>query len=95
MVRLGFHRSLIGGIASRPQLPQRELAIQLLHQYATTPGLPYPLNVRIPFTPNLSCALYGNHLPPDIPFAKRHNLYQRVKKCIRTHKSLDTIRLDL
>ena len=26
MVRLGFHRSLIGGIASRPKLPQREHA---------------------------------------------------------------------
>ena len=72
----------------------RELAIQLLREYATTPGQPYPLNFRLPFTPNLSCALYGHQLPADIPFVKRHNLYQRVEKCSRTHKSLDTLSLD-
>lgn len=94
LVRLGFHRSLVGGVASRPQLPQSALAIQLLDQYATQPGQPYPLNVRLPFTPDLTCAIYGRDLPPDIPFAHRHNLYQRVKKCIRMHKPLDTICLD-
>ena len=79
MVRLGFHRSLIGGIASRPTLPQREEAMKLLLAYSQ----PYPLNVRVPFKPNLECALVVPPILDELPFVKRHNLYQRAKKCLR------------
>lgn len=33
MVRLGYHCSLVGGIASRPTLPQREKAMSILRDY--------------------------------------------------------------
>ena len=95
LVRLGFHRSLVGGIASRPTLPQRVAAMQLLRTYATIPEQPYPLNVRLPFVPNLSEPILVTPLPDDIPFLKRQNLYQKVKKCLRTNKSLDSIPLSL
>lgn len=94
MVRLGYHRSLVGGIVSRPTLPQREHAMQILRDYASTPGQPYPLNVRLPFVPNLSCPIFGHHLPADIPFSQRQNLYQRVEKRIHTRKPIDSLGLD-
>ena len=49
MIRLGFHRSLVGGMASRPKLPQKDLALKILSDYASLPGQRYPLNVRVPF----------------------------------------------
>ena len=43
---------------------------------------------------DLECATVAQPLPDELPFAKRHNLYQRVKKCLRTKVSLYTISLD-
>lgn len=68
VVRLGFHRSLTGGIASRPNLLQTELAIALLRECSTQPGQLYPPNVRVPFVPNLSHCQTAVDLPPDRPF---------------------------
>ena len=84
MVRLGYHRSLVGRIASRPCLPQRDLAMQILKDYSSTPGQPYPLNVRLPFVPNLDSSAIEDAMPSELPFMKRHNLYQRVKKMLTT-----------
>ena len=67
--------------------------MQLLREYASTPEQPYPLNVRLPFVPNLSNLILAESLPVDLPFPKRQNLYQRVKKCLRTNKPLDSIEL--
>ena len=94
MIRLGFHRSLVGGIPSRPKLPQVELALQILSEYASLPGQPYPLNVRVPYNPKLDNACITDFGPPDIPFADRNNLYQRVRKCLRNKQCLSTISLD-
>ena len=94
MIRLGFHRSLTGGVASRPRLPQTDLALQVLSEYSSLPGQPYPLNVRVPFQPKLDSALFSDFGPADIPFANRHNLYQRVRKCLRNKTCLSTISLD-
>ena len=94
MVRLGYHRSLTGGVASRPNLPQKELAMQLLSAYSALPGHPYPLNVRVPFVPDLMHSQIHLDLPTDKPFLERHNLYQRVRKCIRNKQNLDTLAFD-
>ena len=56
VVRMGFHRSLTGGIASRPNLFQKDIALHLLRDYSAQAGQPYPLNVRIPFVPVLTHA---------------------------------------
>ena len=93
MVRLGFHRRLIGGIASRPNFAQKEQVMQNIKNYAALPGQ-HPLNVRLPIQPDFSNPLLAIPLPEEISFGKRHNLYQRVKRCIRDHKALDTICLD-
>ena len=45
----------MGGIATRPNLPQNELACALLNDYASLAGQPYPKNVRVPFQPRLDC----------------------------------------
>lgn len=68
--------------------------MRLLKNYASLPGQPYPLNVRLPLDPDLSCPILSDPLPAELPFGQRHNLYQRVKTCIRTHKDLDSISLD-
>lgn len=68
--------------------------MQILKDYASSPGQPYPLNLRIPFLPNLSCSIMTESMPSELPFMKRHNLYQRVNKCLRLKQSLDTIPLD-
>ena len=39
VIRLGFHRSLTGGIASRPRLPQTNLARKVLFDYSSLPAL--------------------------------------------------------
>lgn len=57
LIRLGFHRSLIGGIAARPNMQQNELTYATLAHYASAPGQVYPLNVRAPFKPRLDRAL--------------------------------------
>lgn len=98
MVRLGYHRSLVGGIAAPPTLPQTALARELLHTYSSHEAQVYPLNVRAPFVPNLNSAEIEIDTTSDLPFSARHNLYQRVKKCIRlkqdTH-SLSWTNLDM
>ena len=90
MVWLGFHRSLTGGIASRPRLPQTDLVIKIL----SLPGQPYPLNVRVPFNPKLDSALISDSGPPDLSFPARHNLYQRVRKCLRNKTDVSSLQLD-
>lgn len=78
MVRLGYHRSLVGGIASRPHLPQKEQAMQVLNDYASSPGQLYPLKVRLPFVPNLNCSVMTETLPSELPFMKRlRNVFDR------------------
>lgn len=52
----------------------------MLKEYAAMPGQLYPLNVRIPFVPNLECSLVATPMPTDLSFLNRHNVYQRVKK---------------
>ena len=52
LVRLGYHRNLVGGLASRPNLPQKESALRMISHYSSQPGRPYPLNMRVPFQPN-------------------------------------------
>lgn len=49
LVRLGFHRTLVGGMAARPAMPNSAVAIKLLAEYSALPEQPYPLNVRLPF----------------------------------------------
>ena len=94
MIRLGYHRSLTGGIASRPRLPQADLALQVLSQYSSMAGQPYPLNVRVPFQPKLDSAILTDLGPPDMSFSKRHNLYQRVRKCLRNKTCLSSLLIE-
>lgn len=88
LFRLGFHRSLIGGVAARPILPQNALSYAVLDAYMSTPGQSYPLNVRVPFQPQLDHAMIQHSDHEHLTFEKRHNLYQRVKKCIRLKQNL-------
>lgn len=41
MIRLGYHRSLVGGIASRPRLPQKDLAMKFILDYSSRLNLMY------------------------------------------------------
>ena len=43
LVRLGFHRSLVGGMSGRPSLPLADLLIQNITAYASLPKQFYPL----------------------------------------------------
>ena len=89
MIRMGYHRSLVGGITSRPRLPQTDLAMKLLLDNSSLPGQQCPLNVRIPFQPKLDASCILEELPPDKCFLARHN--QRVRKCLRNNQSLTSI----
>lgn len=70
LIRLGFHRSLTGGITARPNLPQHEIAYIVLADYASTPGQTYPLNVRVPFQPRLDSALISCDTSENLPFER-------------------------
>lgn len=85
LVCIGFHRSLIGGIASRPTLPQQDEAMNFSRAMQNQP---YPLHVCLPLVPILDSAVLTESFPPDIPFGKRHNLYQCLKKCLRNKQDL-------
>lgn len=91
LVRLGFHRSLVGGISARPFLPHADLLMQHLQAYASLPNQSYPLNVRvvqslIPLTHPCPNPSFG-----DISYDKSHNLYQKIKKCLRQKQSLHSL----
>ena len=69
----------------------QNLLMQNVQAYASLPNQSYPLNVRV--VPSIiPCA---NPCPNpsynDISCDKRHNLYQRIKKCIRQNKSLQSL----
>lgn len=63
----------------------------VIMDYSSRPGLPYPLNVHIPFSP--ICSHFQESFPPDIPFDKRHTLYQTARKYIRTNPLLRNCQL--
>lgn len=62
MVRLEFHRRLIGGIASLDKTNTGHPNV-----FAALPGQPYLLNVRLPLVPKLDCALFNGTLPLIYP----------------------------
>ena len=81
----------MGGISARPFLPHADLLMQNLQAYASLPKQSYPLNVRvvqsvIPHPHSCPNPSYG-----DISYDKSHNLYQKIKKCLRQKQSLDTL----
>lgn len=63
----------------------------LLNDYLSLAGQPYPLNVRVPFQPRLDKALISPIHDLEMSFEKGHNLYQRVKKCIRLQQDLSQL----
>lgn len=91
LVRLGFHRSLVGGMSACPSLPLADLLIQNIIAYASLPKQSYPLNVQI--TPSLLAASESCGDPPysDLSHDKNHNFYQTIKKCIRMKQPLDVL----
>ena len=91
LIRLGYHRSLVGGISARPNLPFADLLIANLTSYSSMPNQSYPLNVRM--LPKLKAAdeLCPNPPYSDITYRKRHNLYQKLKKCLRLKHNLADI----
>lgn len=91
LVRLGFHRSLVGGISSRPNLPMADQAMQGVTAYSSLPDQGYPLNVRLPIQILPDHAGPPCPLPAPLPFSVRHNLYQKVKKYLRLKKPLASI----
>ena len=94
LVRMGFHRTLAGGMAARPAMPNSAVAIKLLPEYSALPEQPYPMNVRLPFP---VCSDYASAFPeiPNKPALHvRRNVYQKVRKFIRLKKSLDELALD-
>ena len=90
LVRMGFHKSLVGGISSRPVLPDPAAVIEIVKNYSSLPNQSYPHHVRLelppishprPFVPE--CA--------EIPFQNRNGLCQRIKKCLRKKHSIADI----
>lgn len=77
LIRLKFHKSLLGGIASRRVLPCPD---HLLHavQDASLPNQCYPHHVRLatPFVTKTD-PLEAPYV--EIPFQNRSGLYQRIK----------------
>ena len=92
--RLGFHPTLVGGMAARPESPHSDIAIKLLAEYSALPEQPYPLNVRLPFSVCRDFAQSFPDIPTEPTFSARHNLYQKVRKHIRLKKSLDELVVD-
>ena len=71
LVRLGFHKSLVGGISSRSILPDPVAVIDHIKNYSSLPNESYPHHVRLelpkishpePFVPECD----------EIPFQKRN-----------------------
>ena len=81
----------VGGISARPEVPFTPLLMENLLHYSSLPNQPYPLNVRL----ELQLISQNESTYPEpyspIPFSESQNLYQKVKKCLRTKKSLDEI----
>ena len=94
LVRLGFHRTLVGGIAARPSLPYAAQAVKIMTDYAALPEQPYPRDDRFPLPICTDFAETFSNLPAEIPFRTRYNLYQKVKKYIRLKKPLDELAPD-
>lgn len=69
--------------------------MQMLTRYSALPGHPYPLNVRAPFEPDFAKSQIDFDLPNEMSFQERHNLYQRLRKCIRNKQDLETVVFDL
>ena len=88
LVRLGFHKSLVGGIAKRPVIPNAEKLLLVLRDYSSLPAQSYPHHVRLPM-PLVHKDEILQSPYADIPFKFRSGLYQRIKKCIRNHQSLE------
>ena len=90
LIRLGFHKSLVGGIASRPILPDFNTVLETIKAYSSLPNQSYPHHVRL----DMPIIHHPSPLPPEyeeIPFHKRSGLYQRIKKCIRAKHSIAEI----
>ena len=79
LVRLGLHRSLVGGMSSRPSLPSADRAIHLISQYSVLPDQNYPLNVRLPVPLPTDLPVPELDLPTSLSFQARQNLYQRSR----------------
>ena len=93
LVRLGFHKSLVGGVASRPVIPNATRFLAILREYSSMPTQSYPHHVRIPM-PLVPTESVIQSPYDDIPFANRGGLYQRIKKCLRNGQSLDHVSFD-
>lgn len=83
LARMGFHRSLVGEMASRPTLPNADQVVKFLGDYSSLLGQPYPLNVRLPVVPVSDFAKTLLDLPSEPAFQNRQNLYQKVITFIR------------
>ena len=81
----------MGGISARPFLPHADLLMQNSQAYASLPNQSYPLNVRVVPSIIPHHTTCQNPTYCDIPYDKRHNLYQKVKKCLRQKQSLGTL----
>lgn len=96
MVRLRFHRSLIGGIAARPTLRQSPKASK---SHSSTWRLcrlaRKTLSIKRSCSRDkLNCSQFMPSIAETLTFSQRHNLYQWVRKCMRNKLDLDTIQLD-
>ena len=93
LVRLGFHKSLVGGVASWPVLPNVDQFLSILRDYSSMPTQSYPHHARIQM-PLVTKESVIQSPYEDIPFKNRGGLYQRIKKCLRNGQSLDHISFD-
>lgn len=90
LLRLGYHPRLIGGISSRPSFSDAALLMENLSNYSSLANQTYPLNVWV----EMPLVSSKNECTPPytpLPFATSQNLYQRVKKCIRSKQPLHII----
>ena len=90
LVRMGYHKSLVGGISSRPVLPDPAAVIEIVKNYSSQPTQSYPHHVRLELSP----IPHTMPLIPEcteIPFQDRNGLYQRIKKCLRNKHSIADI----
>ena len=91
LVRLGFHKSLIGGIVSRPAMPCVDKVLQILRDYASLPAQTYPHHVRLQLPP-IPCDAPLNAPFTEIPFKQRSGLYQRIKNAFEMANRLKRCR---
>lgn len=93
LVRLGFHRSLVGGISARPFLQLADLLVQKIEVYAPLPKQSYPLNVRVVPSTIAHSTLCPDPPYEDIAYDKSHNLYstRKSRNALVSNKSLDML----